>query len=321
MPARTRELPRLRAFANVNTSIRRCARRDIAVVVMMPFRPTVLLVLCAAFHSFLLALETRTARATEDAVAVTPVNLAISGRDLAVEQVRQGECVQGKDCAYVITVTNMGPDRFSGMVNVLRTANYEPSKHKSPDGISCSRNGSAVACRTPEVKLEAGQSVAFELSLTVPQTQSGEVELCASLSFQGGEFEDPFEDLVAIVQLAMRSRGLYVDGTIDGKIGKKLRAAIDAFRAENGLSEGEIDAALIKALFGPAGLMAEDTAPGNDHVCDRFELAEPAVANTNRRNVRRRYVRRGAVRRLRTSGFASPNSVGRKNNHRLEGFE
>ena len=57
--------------------------------------------------------------------------------------------------------------------------------------------------------------------MPVPRWLSGDVEKCALISFSGGEFEDPLQDLVAIVQLALKSRGFYGNGDVDGKVGKQ----------------------------------------------------------------------------------------------------
>jgi hypothetical protein len=263
-------------------------------------------------------------RAAEDRVPVTPASLDTSGRDLALTQERSGECKQGENCEYLITVTNQGPDPFTGALNILRTASYQPGGHKSADDVDCTRKRASVACRTGPLSLEAGQSFAFTLSLAVPRNQGGEVRNCAVLSFRGGELADPLEDLVTIVQLALKARGLYADGDIDGKMGKKLTAAIDGLRADEELPEGEIDGSLIRALFGASGLMVDDTDPKNDAVCDRFELPEVVVAAApvRRRVARRRVVRRAPVQRaVQPRGFTSRNSGGRKSNHRLDGLD
>lgn len=235
------------------------------------------------------------AGAVDDDVTLIPANLDLSGQDLSLRQERNGECKPGTNCEYRITVTNEGPGEFDGVLNLLRTSSYKPGRHKSQDDISCTRKRASIACRTEPLQLRAGQSFAFTLSMPVPRWLTGEVENCALISFRGGEFEDPLEDLVAIVQLALKARELYANGNVDGKAGKKLSRAIDAFRKSQDMSEGDIDAALIKALFGPAGLMVDDSNPHNDYACDKFELAKPVAATPRRRTVRRRVLRRATT--------------------------
>lgn len=246
---------------------------------MLSFRLPVLIAILAALLPGADGACAQGANATEDGVAPLPAQTSEApARDLALSQDRKGECAPGGECEYLITVTNKGAEDFSSMVNVLHTASFRPRRHKSSDEVACSRKRSVVACRTGQVHLAPGQSVAFTLELRVPRNARGEARNCALLAFRGGELDDPLEDLVTIVQLALQARGLYADGEVDGKPGSKLSAAIDTFRADNGLPEGEIDAELIRVLFGPAGLMDGDGDALNDHVCDTFELPK-AVAN------------------------------------------
>lgn len=266
-----------------------------------------------------LLLSNAVAAGAAEETPATPVSLTVSGPDLALTQKRSGECRPGDECAYALTITNEGEERFTGVLNILRTASYRPSKHKSAEDVACSRKRTMTACRTERLRLKPGEAFSFTLSQDVPRSESGEVRDCALLAFRGGEFGDPYEDLVAIVQLALKSRGLYADGEIDGKAGTKFRAAIDSFRESEEMPEGEIDADLIKALFGPAGLMVEDVNPDNDLVCDSFELAEPAKAN--RRHVRRYYRRYPTRRQVQQRGFSARNSGDRNGNIRLDGFD
>ena len=260
--------------------------------------------------------------AAEDEVQLLPASLEVSGQDLSLRQERKGDCKQGKNCEYLITVTNEGPAEFDGVLNILRTSSYRPGRHKSQDDVSCSRNRASIACRTEPLQLAAGQSFAFTLSMPVPRWLSGEVEKCAVISFSGGEFEDPLEDLVAIVQLALKSRDFYGNGDVDGKVGKKLNRAIAAFRKEQNMAEGDIDTELLKALFGPAGLVIANTNPKNDHACDRFELGKPPATRTRRRAVRQRGVRRAAAtRQNETRSRSTRNSVNGRANPRLFGLD
>ncbi len=276
---------------------------------------------CAALAFGLLTAALPGAQAVEDEVAAAPAKPAGPGHDLSLRQVRSADCTQGKDCEYVITVTNEGANSFTGVLNILRTASYRPTKHEGADGVVCKRKQRSVVCRTEPLTLTTGQSYAFTLSLAVPRSQGGEVKNCALLSFRGAEFADPYEDLVVIVQLALKSRGLYADGGIDGKSGKKLTKAVDTFRKTEGMPEGGIDTALMKALFGPAGLMADDANPENDYVCDQFELPEPKVVKVNRRVVRRVVRRAPAPRRTQTQSLTSRDSDNRGSNPRLDGLD
>lgn len=58
----------------------------------------------------------------------------------------------------------------------------------------------------------------------------------------------PDAAMVRAVQLALRARGFKAIGTADGDLGEKTAAAIRLFRRQQGLGEGTIDGALLKAL-------------------------------------------------------------------------
>ena len=101
--------------------------------------------------------------AAEDDVQLLPASVDVSGQDLSLRQERSGDCKQGLNCEYLITVTNEGPADFDGVLNILRTSSYKPGRHKSQDNISCTRNGASIACRTAPLQLAARQSFAFTL--------------------------------------------------------------------------------------------------------------------------------------------------------------
>ena len=256
--------------------------------------------------------------------AVLPGSGAIAavksaGFDLSLHQARSGECVAGKTCEYLVTVTNQGKERFVGPLNLLRTASYRPAKHESVEGVNCSRKRDSIACRTASLDLESGQSYSFKLTVTLPRNAGGDIRNCTALSFRGGEFEDPFQDLVAIVQVALQARGLYQNSPIDGKPGKKFIAALSAFRKQHDLPKGEFDAELLKTLFAPSGMMVEDLDTSNHQVCAEYELPKAAVAANRRRRRAVPVVR--AQRRTSPGSFTSTDTGGRRTNLRLDGLE
>lgn len=264
------------------------------------------------------------AAAIEEQSDVEPTGSIAVGSDLALRQERQSACVQGDRCKYRITVTNKGPETYSGTINVLRTASFRPDtiKHASEQDVTCTQKLSAVTCRAKGVELSAGQSVAFTLSLAVPPTAAGRVRHCALVAFPGAEFEDPHRDLVAIIQLALKLRGHYRKGDVDGEMSDDLQDAIQALRKEEGLGEGEIDGELITGLFGPAGLMHDDPNAENDQTCDTFELPDNSQALARARALRRLQAAR--ARQERQTPQASTYALRKRGrgwrNIRLDGF-
>ena len=234
--------------------------------------------------------------------------------DLALVQRRQSDCVQGSDCEYRITVANMGTVAYAGAINVLGTANFELADDESADAdVICTGADKALTCRTKAASLAPGKAVEFSIRLRVPRRINGLVRSCAVLAFPGAEFEDPHRDLVAIVQLALKLKGHYADGPVDGDLGPGTRKAIKEFRENEELAEGGVDSALIAALFGPAGMMSNDANLDNNHACDEMQLPEVNVA----RNSKRRKTSEPTV-----SGFASAtHGSGRRNGHKMEGLD
>lgn len=248
-----------------------------------------------------------------------------SGADLALFQERQTPCTQGDNCKYRITVTNKGPDTYSGTINVLRTASFEFASFKqdSEQELVCTQNLSAVACRAKAVELGAGQSLAFTLSLTVPRRMEGQVRHCALMAYPGAEFEDPYRDLVAIIQSALKLRGVYHGDRMDGEMSEELQEAIQVVRNEEGIGEGAIDADLITALFGPSGLMQGDPNSENDRVCDAFDLPDNALARARRQARGKRLRERRAEQEAQSSQSSySLRQRGRDwRNIRIDGFD
>lgn len=240
------------------------------------------------------------------------------GFDLVLSEERSEPCQAGEDCDYLVTVRNAGTRPFLGKVNILRTASYQPRAHKASDDVTCSQKRDSIACRTGDLKLETGDSFSFTLSVTLPRNVGEEVDSCSMVSFRGGELEDPIEDLVAVVQLGLQSHGFYAGSAVDGKPGKNYIAAVNAFRKSRGLDKGEVDPALVKALFGHGGVLAGDIEHGNDEVCETFAL--PRTAATANQVRGRRIIRRTVVRRTtRTTGFTARDSGTQQGNLRSHG--
>jgi len=207
--------------------------------------------------------------------------------DLALVQSRQSDCVQGQDCEYRITVANMGTVAYAGAINVLGTANFELADDQNAGAdVICTGADKAMTCRTKAESLAPGKAVEFSIRLRVPRRINGSVRSCAVLAFPGAEFEDPHRDLVAIVQLALKLKGLYANGPVDGDLGPGTRKAITQFRKTKELGDGGIDGILIGALFGPSGMMSNDANLDNNHACDEVELPQISIARKRRAPVR-----------------------------------
>lgn len=207
--------------------------------------------------------------------------------DLALVQNRQADCVQGSDCEYRITVANMGTVAYAGAINVLGTGNFELADDQSAGAdVTCTGAGKAMTCRTKAESLAPGKAVEFSIRLKVPSRINGSVRSCAVLAFPGAEFDDPHRDLIAIVQLALKLKGFYADGPVDGDLGPGTRKAISEFRRKENLIDGGVDGALIGALFGPSGMMSNDANLDNNHACDEVQLPEINVAKKRRNPAR-----------------------------------
>ena len=265
-----------------------------------------------------------TSHALAEDVTVLPASLTAGGADLAVAQTRDAGCAPGGDCSFTITVTNNGPQPYAGTLNLLGASSIRLRSHdlSGPETVECSHKRSSVACRMNDLSLNAGQSVTLTLALGLPRTAKGEMKACSLLTFSGSELEDPLQDLMTIVQLALKQRGFYKSGEIDGKSGSKLLKAINAFREQESLGEGAIDQNLLLALFGPQGLLINDPNIENDTVCEAFDLPKATVSAAQARlNRRRAALRRARAQQQRNVQSAQPTTGDRKYNPRIDGLE
>ena len=196
--------------------------------------------------------------------------------DLELVKTGPAICDWGVDCDFLITITNVGSRTYEGPIHISDYSDQGHFMGGSP-GWDCSNMVGVVpiSCRHDTVALAPGDSVFLVLTFRMPIWWGAPPEFdieglnCAAIIWFGGA-SDPVVQIVAM-ELALFHEG-YDPGFIDGVYDADMQAAIDAYRADNGLPPGGIDAELYAALYpGDAG-MAGDANPANDTDCHPFIL-------------------------------------------------
>ena len=191
-------------------------------------------------------------------------------------------------CEFLITVTNNGPGVYEGPIHVADHSDPGGFFGASPDWV-CDHGFGAlpVSCWHDTVVLAPGDSLFLVLSFLMPMPADPplwDVEglNCAAILWLGA-FDDPGAQVLAI-ELALAHRG-YDPGVIDDIADADTQAAIDDYRADNGLPPGGIDEELYQSLYpGHAG-MPGDAVPANDSDCHPFLLPgedEPDIPRERR---------------------------------------
>lgn len=173
---------------------------------------------------------------------------------LAVTKTATGPCVpnvaaQTYACGFDLTVSNTGGAAFAGPM-VLGDA-FDPGMVTAVSatgaGWSCNLAGDAASCINGNLSLAPGASSSVALDVTVKgQPGGGSFTNCGSI----GASDDPTAQAM-IVQTALTLMGVDI-GAVDGKPGKRTRAAVADLQKQLGLEPtGEIDDPLLGALGVP----------------------------------------------------------------------
>lgn len=172
------------------------------------------------------------------------------------------ELSQTYECGFALTVTNSGADYAGPLVlGDAFEAGAVLSANGSGQGWSCTTSAGAISCINGNLSLPSGGTEIVDLTVTVNGLpEGGTFENCASI----GVSDDPTQQAM-IVQTALSLMGVDI-GAVDGKIGKRTRAAVVDLQEQLGLAgTGEIDAALLEALGVPM-------AAGADQSCVTVDL-------------------------------------------------
>lgn len=89
--------------------------------------------------------------------------------NLKTKKVANGPCVEDGDgyrCAYDVTITNTGPDPFSGRIDVTDTFSTAPTNVKFPADWACGGGGAAWTCSRGPLDLAKGESLSLSITAT-----------------------------------------------------------------------------------------------------------------------------------------------------------
>ena len=211
----------------------------------------------------------------ENACVTVPIVMVadLIGLDLAVTKTGPGTCMQGVPCHYTIDVTNNGPAAYDGKLWVLDQWDVGPinSLATTPATWQCETgNIRGIDCQHETLTLAPGESSTLQVVWPVPADQPlGPIQNCATIRHPHSA--DGMER-ISDVQYGLRFAG-YADVPVNGIADDATLAAVEAYRAANGLAPGTaIDEELVQSLFpGDAGT-AGDTNGGNDTACITTEI-------------------------------------------------
>lgn len=173
---------------------------------------------------------------------------------LKVTKTASGPCVanvaaQTYACGFDLTVSNTGSAAFAGpmVMGDAFDAGMVTAVSANGAGWSCNLAGDAASCINGNLSLAPGASSSVALEVTVKgQPEGGTFTNCGSI----GANDDPTAQAM-IVQTALTLMGVDI-GAVDGKPGKRTRAAVADLQKQLGLEPtGEIDDPLLGALGVP----------------------------------------------------------------------
>lgn len=212
----------------------------------------------------------------ENACAIVPIVVSLPQQlplDLAVTKEGPGTCMQGVPCHYTINVTNNGPESYNGTLWVLDQWDVGPihSLATTPATWQClTGNFRGIDCQHETLTLASGESTTLQVVWPVPADWPlGAIRNCAIIRHP---LHADGEEFIADVQNGLRFAG-YPDVPSNGIVDDATLAAVEAYRAANGLAPGTaIDEELVLSLFpGDAGAH-DDANSGNDQACVTTEI-------------------------------------------------
>ena len=105
--------------------------------------------------------------------------------DLAIAKAGPAQCQEGVNCAYTITITNVGPDPYLGPLAIADTMPPGASLAAATAGWNCADLGGTVRCVTnaPAV-LAPGGTAAITLTILLPASiPAGTVQNCVAIDW------------------------------------------------------------------------------------------------------------------------------------------
>lgn len=211
----------------------------------------------------------------ENACAMVPIVMVAEQITFDLTAAKSGPttCMQGVPCHYTIDVTNNGPASYSGTLWVVDQWDTGPIANlaTTPATWQC-ENGNirGIDCQHEAFTLAPGESTTLQVVWPVPAEQPlGPIQNCAMIRHP--HYADGMERIVD-VQYGLRFAG-YPDVPVNGTADDMTLAAVEAYRAANGLPPGTaIDEELVQSLFpGDAGV-ARDSNSDNDMACITTEI-------------------------------------------------
>ncbi len=176
-------------------------------------------------------------------------------------------CEAGDLCNYEVVVASVGSAPFDGMAGLRIDTDSEEFQLGEVDlqgsRWSCVQfqRGGSITCLTPSLHLEVGEASLFTVSLRAPD------DACATLAPP-----DMTEQPILFSQFILALNG-FDPGPIDGRMGGRTAAALEAFQSREGLDiTGTPDAQTLEAFV---GLFETDTDRRDDRAC----LNAPAVVS------------------------------------------
>ena len=107
------------------------------------------------------------------------------GRDLRIEKAAPAVCETGTGCDFTITVTNIGPEPYSGPI-VVHDELPAPGAFSAAGPWTCASAGLPhISCTHPAMTLDAGDSVALTIHWIPSAQVAGRVTNCVDISWDG----------------------------------------------------------------------------------------------------------------------------------------
>ena len=113
-------------------------------------------------------------------------------QDLGIEKFGPSECTAGGTCSYAVRITNHGPGRYEGPLQVvdLPTGAEGVVFAGASPGWDCTQAGSRITCNRDAVILNEGATLTLTLNFTLPAAPgTGTLENCTWLGEGTGQLE------------------------------------------------------------------------------------------------------------------------------------
>ncbi|MFN3548188.1 MAG: peptidoglycan-binding domain-containing protein [Mesorhizobium sp.] len=197
------------------------------------------------------------------------------GYDLDIDKSGPVQCLGGTQCDFTITLTNRGPDVFSGPIYLwdFMQPIQAPLSGVLGGDWACFDLGTGIQCLNPALSLGVGQSSSFTLSIDIPSRYPSDImSNCIAIQWL-------YDETGAIDTLAIQSALVlmgYDPGPVDGAFGPRTRDALAQFQDDNGLpATGEIDEGTIALLYPGLIGIAGDLDTSNDEDCHDVTTDRP----------------------------------------------